>query len=357
MGYYGEVCMINDDDTTGGAMPKGRWRLPEWLISLVSGARDAGLSAGDASSRHAADKDEGDAAYDSPVDAAAAGTAHPMLVDELTVHPEPAEFPWFDPDAYLRRISYEGSLAPDEATLRALHLTHLAAVPFENLDIHLGRPIILEEERIYSKIVRGRRGGFCYELNCGFALLLRALGYNVTLLSAGTYDGENFGPEFDHMTLLVHHERRWLVDVGFGDAFAEPLLLDEPEEQTQRSGRYRIENAAGLRTLLHHTDGRWVPLHRFTLRPRRLSDFAGMCDFHQLSPDSPFPRRWFCSRLAPEGRITVTARRLRRMVGDERIDIDFAGPEEALDALRVHFGIDLRGRDLPVPGPEPASVG
>src|SRR5215207_11196611 len=109
-----------------------------------------------------------------------------------------------DIQAYLRRIHYRGDLTPTATTLRELHRAHLLAVPFENLDIHLGRPIVLDQDALFDKIVTRRRGGFCYELNGLFALLLRELGFEVTLLAAGVARADGgFGPEFDHLTLLV----------------------------------------------------------------------------------------------------------------------------------------------------------
>ena len=96
------------------------------------------------------------------------------------------------------------------------------------------RPIILEDEALFTKIVEHRRGGFCYEANGLFAALLRALGFDVAMLSAEVARaGGGFGPDFDHMTLTVALEQRRLVDVGFGDSFREPLRLDEQGEQVQ----------------------------------------------------------------------------------------------------------------------------
>src|SRR5690242_3051518 len=109
-----------------------------------------------------------------------------------------------DLQAYLQRINYRGEQKPTAAILRELHRAHLLAVPFENLDIHLGRPILLDQDALFDKIVRRSRGGFCYELNGLFALLLRGLGFDVTLLAAGVARADGgFGPEFDHLTLLV----------------------------------------------------------------------------------------------------------------------------------------------------------
>jgi N-hydroxyarylamine O-acetyltransferase len=143
--------------------------------------------------------------------------------------------------AYLQRLHYTGLTVPTAETLRALHQAHLLAVPFENLDIHLGRTIALDEGAFYRKIVERRRGGFCYELNGLFAALLRRLGFDVTLLSARVVGADGrFGPEFDHLTLLVQLEERWLADVGFGEGFREPLRLDDPGEQAQTHGAYRL---------------------------------------------------------------------------------------------------------------------
>src|SRR5712691_9235553 len=147
----------------------------------------------------------------------------------------------FDIKAYLERINYHGSLAPDAETLRELQVAHLLAVPFENLSIHARQPIILEDDALFTKIVENRRGGFCYEANGLFAALLRALCFDVAMLSAEVANAEGeFGPNFDHMSLLVTLEQRWLVDVGFGDSFLEPLLLDERGEQVQGNRAYRI---------------------------------------------------------------------------------------------------------------------
>jgi len=129
--------------------------------------------------------------------------------------------------SYLARIGYSGPIAPTTDTLRAIHHAHLLAVPFENLDIALGRKIVVDEDAFVRKVVEQRRGGFCYELNGAFAALLRALGFRVTLLSACVArDVGGEGPEFDHLTLRVDLEEPWLADVGFGVSFVEPLHME-----------------------------------------------------------------------------------------------------------------------------------
>ena len=147
-----------------------------------------------------------------------------------------------DTAAYLARIGYSGPLDADAQTLRALQRAHLLTVPFENLDIARKREIVVDQERSAAKIVGERRGGFCYELNGAFAALLQSLGFRVTLLSARVprKDGSD-GPEYDHLALRVDLEQPWLADVGFGDSFLTPLLLEMDTEQKQEDGRvFRI---------------------------------------------------------------------------------------------------------------------
>ena len=245
-------------------------------------------------------------------------------------------------DAYLSRIGYAGPTTPTLDTLRELHRAHLLAVPFENLDIHLGREIVLDETRLVDKIVSERRGGFCYELNGAFAALLRALGFRVSMLSAGvaTPDGK-IGPEFDHMLLLVDLDEPWLADVGFGDCFVEPIQLsDKPKTDGERL--FRVLDDGEYRILQRCDDaGEWSPQYRFTLTPHNFGDFAAMCRFHQSSPDSHFTRNQVCSRLTPTGRVSLTNDRLIVTENGQRHETEISSESAFTVALREHFGIVL----------------
>src|SRR5262249_61245530 len=106
-------------------------------------------------------------------------------------------------DAYLARIGAGRPARVDAEALRDLQVHHLYAVPFENLGIHLGEPVSLDEGALVEKLVHRRRGGFCYELNGAFAGLLSALGFTVTLLAARAYGRAGWGPPFDHLSLRV----------------------------------------------------------------------------------------------------------------------------------------------------------
>jgi N-hydroxyarylamine O-acetyltransferase len=254
-----------------------------------------------------------------------------------------------DVQAYLRRIDYQGSLTPDIHLLRSLHRAHLFTVPFENLDIHLGREIVCDESRILRKIVNEKRGGFCYELNGAFAALLRALGFRVTLLSCrvARQDG-SYGSEFDHLTLRVDLDEPWLADVGFGDCFLEPLRLGSRLEHEQSGRIYRLTSRMtspaftdavfGLEVM---AEGKWKKEYAFTLQPRELSDFAGMCHYHQTSPESHFTRQRICSLATPEGRLTLSDNMLIETRGASRQETSLSGDHDWQAKLRELFGVVL----------------
>jgi N-hydroxyarylamine O-acetyltransferase len=256
-----------------------------------------------------------------------------------------------DINAYLERINYHGSLEPTAETLRELQVAHLLTVPFENLSIHASEPIILDDDALFTKIVANRRGGFCYEANGLFAALLRALGFEVAIFSAQVANAEGeFGPDFDHMTLMVKptgsmdFSQRWLVDVGFGDSFLEPLLLDERGEQGQGSRAYKIVSTGTRLVLMQRDEGdQWKALYLFTLQPHGYADYAEMCRYHQTSPESYFTRSRICSRATEDGRITLSDRRFittsRNGADQTRNERTLQSEAEYARVLREQFGI------------------
>jgi N-hydroxyarylamine O-acetyltransferase len=227
------------------------------------------------------------------------------------------------------------------AYLRDLHRAHQMAVPFENLSIHLSEPISLEEADLADKIVRRRRGGFCYELNGAFALLLEALGAQVTRLAARVFAGGRPGPPFDHLALAVRlpdGSGPWLADVGFGSHSAYPLLLDSRAGQDDPGGQFLLADTSnGDIDVLK--DGE--PQYRIELRERDMADFGPTCWYQQTSPSSHFTRGTICSRLTEDGRISVSGRTLIRTSGGSRTEQELASDDELLAAYRDHFGIVL----------------
>lgn len=247
-----------------------------------------------------------------------------------------------DINAYLKRINYRGSLTRTAETLRELHVAHLHAVPFENLSIHAAQPIVLADDALFAKIVERGRGGFCYELNGLFAALLRALGFDVMMLSAGVAKAEGgFGPDFDHMTLMVTLDKRWLADVGFGDSFLEPLLVDERGAQVQGRRAHQIVPDGAHLILMRRDEGdEWQAQYRFASQPHEYVDYDEMCRYHQTSPQSHFTKSRICSRATEEGRVTLSGMRLiiTSQSGGRR-ERTLLSEDEYAAVLREHFGV------------------
>jgi len=250
-----------------------------------------------------------------------------------------------DVETYLSRIDYDHSARADVETLRGLQYAHMLTVPFENFDIGLKRPLSLELSALWNKIVVKRRGGFCYELNGMFAWLLKEIGFEVTYLEArDIHDDGTLGIAFDHLALLVripNQPTRWLVDVGWGDSFTQPLDIDSEAEQPQGLRAYKLERIGDrLKMWQCNYDGTWEKQYSFTLEPHAFpTEYEATCFYHQTSPQSIFTRKQIISRLTPNGRVSLDSNRLiitRHGVREERQISD--GEYSAL--LKEHFGID-----------------
>jgi N-hydroxyarylamine O-acetyltransferase len=244
-------------------------------------------------------------------------------------------------DAYLDRIGVARPRVLDAASLGVLHRAHLLAVPFENLSLHLSESVSLEPDDLVDKIVTRRRGGFCYELNGAFALLLRALGAQVRLVAARMHGGERFGPPFDHLALLVDlpdGSGPLVVDVGSGGHSIYPLILNEAGEQDDPAGRFVLtETEDGDVDVFK--EGK--PQYRIELRERSLEDFVPTCWWQQTSPRSHFTRSLICSRLTGDGRVSLSGRTLIVTRGESRTEEQLATDDAVLAAYRDHFGVVL----------------
>lgn len=244
-------------------------------------------------------------------------------------------------DGYLARIGYGGSDEPTAETLRRLHRAHMLTVPFENLDILLGLPIVLSLPLLYDKIVRRRRGGFCYELNGLFGWLLEQLGFPVVMLSARVFEHAEPGQEFDHLVLLIGLPEPMIADVGFGDSFLEPLRLEVGREDLQHGTSYRLTGSDPEIVLQRRRESDWEPQYVFSMTPRQFPEFGPMCQYHQTSPLSSFTRKSVCSLATPDGRITLSDNRLITTIDGHREERRISGAQECRKLLVAHFGIDL----------------
>ncbi len=241
-------------------------------------------------------------------------------------------------DRYLRRIDYSGKVTPTLESLVALHRAHLYAVSYENLDIHLGRRLSLDPRHIFEKIVDERRGGWCYEMNGIFGRVLDAIGFSVTRVSGAVgraTRGE--AAEGNHLVLLVDLDDSWIVDVGFGDGFLEPLPL-APGTYRQGFLDYSVERD-GERWSVGIHEFATVNEFDFTTEAREMSHFQHQCDALQSSPESGFVQKTICERFVPGGLISLRGAMLTE-IRDGRVEkriIETANEYRAI----LHDGFDL----------------
>ena len=172
-------------------------------------------------------------------------------------------------------------------------------------------------------------------------MLLTALGFNVTLLSARVAGTEGkLSPEFDHLTLQVDLDHSWLADVGFGESFVEPLSFADGLEQQDPAGSFRlVRNVDRWRVERRQRDNTWQPQYEFSLPPRQLSDFYERCEYHQTSPQSHFVQNRICSLATPEGRVTLSGMRLIVTSHGQKEERELTSDAEWRCALQDHFGI------------------
>ena len=263
-------------------------------------------------------------------------------------------------EAYFGRLAVPRPHTADAVNLHVLHRAHQMRVPFENLSIHLSEPVLLAEDVLVDKIVTRRRGGFCYELNGAFAILLEAMGAEVRRVAARVYGGDgHVGPPLDHMALVVRASDAsgpWLIDVGFGSHSVYPLLFDSRHEQNDPAGRFLlVDSGDGDVDVLK--DGK--PQYRIEPKERSLADFIPTCWWQTTSPDSHFTRDIICSRLTKDGRVSIAGRTLIITENGSRAEQQLTGDDALLAAYREHFGIilDTVPRVIRAPsGAAPAAV-
>ncbi|MFE6164690.1 arylamine N-acetyltransferase [Streptomyces sp. NPDC056486] len=257
-----------------------------------------------------------------------------------------------DIDAYLARVGHEGEVKPDFDTLRALHRAHVASIPFENLEMMLGRPVPLDLAALQDKLVRQRRGGYCYEQNLLLAAALERIGFAVTGLGARVRVGASSRRAVTHMLLKVEADgRQWHCDVGFGaEGLLEPIPMGDKDDVRQdvRQGEWRfgivpeVDGARVLRT--EHADG-WFDLYEYTLEERLPVDYVVMNHYTSTHPRSSFIRRPVIQRAAPDARRTLVGEHLTVTRPDGTSDERDVSADELSEVLAREFDIELTADD------------
>lgn len=247
-----------------------------------------------------------------------------------------------DLSAYLHRIRFNGDLRPDLATLGAIHRAHQYAIPFENIDVLLRRPVVMDLEANYDKIVRRRRGGWCYELNGVMGWALREAGFEVMRIGAGVMRVRAGDAQLgNHLCLLVRLDHLYLVDVGFGGSLAEPLALRDSERE-DRPYRLRLNE-------LGESYWRYSEIARgdaepfsfdFRAAPADESLLARKCLFLQTDPASPFMQNLVVQRRSADTHLSLRGRVLET-IHSTRVEKKLLNSADELVAtLRDGFDLD-----------------
>jgi N-hydroxyarylamine O-acetyltransferase len=265
-----------------------------------------------------------------------------------------------DLQAYLRRIGWQGAVAPDMSTLQALVVAHVAAIPFENLNPLLGLPVSLELAALEHKLVREGRGGYCFEQNLLFEAVLRTIGFEVSGLIARvlwTRPEDAITPQ-THMLLRVELAgESWLVDVGFGGQnLVGVLRLQADTEQATPLEPFRLLQVDGDWRMQSLVRGQWLSLYRFDLRPVPLIDYIVANHYVSTHPDSFFVNNLNVARTTSDSRLSLrnrefTVRRMghepeRRTLGSVA-EIRQVLENEFLIRLPTHLQLDQRLDSLP----------
>jgi N-hydroxyarylamine O-acetyltransferase len=248
--------------------------------------------------------------------------------------------------AYFARIGYSGAGAPTRATLAEIVLRHTLSIPFENIDAFLGRRVSLDPAAVADKLVRHRRGGWCFEQNLLLGEALRAMGFEVTDLAARVLLGRPVDvmvPRTHRVLMVRIGNRSWLADVGFGAQLTPTDVLDFALEEPQQTphGAYRLLKVGEERRLEAQVPGQWLPLFRFDLQPQLPVDFEP-ANFQLVhDPASHFTQRLGVSIVTPEGRHGLRGRELSFLDRAGNATQRELATAQVVPALREVFGLRL----------------
>ena len=248
-----------------------------------------------------------------------------------------------DMPAYLERIGYDGDLSPGPALLDAIHLGHATHIPFENLDILLGRAIRVDLDSIQGKLVYGRRGGYCFEHNLLLAAVLEELGFRVTMLAARVRIGSDRMRARTHMLLMVNlgGEQR-LADVGFGaKGFLKPLPFQPGKTFRRFHWAYRIVEDGGIWVLQTREEDGWIDLYAFSLEPQYGIDYKVANYYVSTHPDSQFTKGIIVQQPTPEARYSLLNLDFSVDRGTSVTTRTLGDPAELLCVLEDVFGLEF----------------
>lgn len=245
--------------------------------------------------------------------------------------------------AYLRRIDYNGELSPTRPVLEALHLAHVTHIPFENIDVILGRLVRVHIESVHKKLVQDKRGGYCFEQNTLFAAALLKLGFNIDMLAARVCFRTNRETARTHMVLLVQIDGdTWLADVGFGAyGLLLPVLLGPGKTIRRFSRAFRIKKEKGLWLLRSMDCGAGEDLYAFSLEPQKWVDYEVANHYVSTHPNSIFTRTLTVQMQTEDSQVILEDNELLERKGGEETRSVILEEDQLPEILREKFNLRL----------------
>lgn len=249
--------------------------------------------------------------------------------------------------AYLDRIGFSGVPRVDAETLKAMQRLHLRTIPYENFDVQLGRPMTLDPQAAFDKLVNRRRGGWCYEMNGLLGAMLREVGFEVTEMAGAVLRGER-GPSShaNHLVLRVDLDRPYIADVGFGDALLEAAPLEfGPHHCAGFDFAFEALDDGWLRFHNHPLGG--APYYDFRNEPADREELAAMCRSLSSAPDSVFTQTAFAFRHEPGGVAVLRGRTFNFIRPGEKTTQFIDSADVFANIVRDRFQLDIpEARDL-----------
>jgi N-hydroxyarylamine O-acetyltransferase len=249
----------------------------------------------------------------------------------------------FDQDAYLQRINYTGEVDATIEHLSAIHHAQFYTIPFENFDIFLDRPIHLEPEKLFQKMVLHRRGGYCYELNGLFLMALNSFGFDARALLGRVHVTGSPTGRGHQISLITLHGEQWIADVGFGSTTPRvpiPLKFNHPITHDGQTSRLIEDKHFGIMFQIKQ-NAHWEDLYSFDLGYVFPGDIDYGNYFNSTSPDSLFTNARVAALPIVDGVATLFNDTLKRTVNGEETETQLSADQSYVAALQTHFGIEL----------------
>jgi N-hydroxyarylamine O-acetyltransferase len=243
--------------------------------------------------------------------------------------------------AYLARVKFSGRPRPDLDTLIRVHRGHVENIPYENLDVQLGRTVTRDPAAIFDKLVTRGRGGWCYEMNGLLGWALDEIGFKVMRMAGGV-GREQSGDEAlgNHLVLRVELDQPFVADVGFGNGLIDPTPLKAGPIR-QRGLSFSLEEFEPDWWRFHNDPRLGGPTFDFELKPADPARLDERCAWLQTSPDSGFVLNAVAQRHLPDGRLAMMRGKVFKMLADELTTREIASADDYVATLADAFNLQL----------------